>query len=216
MTMFPGARTIRADAPQPDLMGDKGVIKLLPAAAYDAFDPDGLRLWCMRNARYGLPTVELIAWLKNYIGDRSVIEIGSGAGDLAHHLGIKGTDSKIQSDPKAAMFYILTQQPTIRYPNWIERREALAAVRKYKPQVVVASWVTNWIDPHNTPPGGGCMFGVHEDQLLATGVTYVFIGNLLVHQHKPILKVPHQELALPFIRSRAYDPSQDRVLIWNG
>jgi hypothetical protein len=59
------------------------------------------------------------------------------------------------------------------------------------------------------------MFGVQEDQLLATGVTYVFIGNLAVHQHKPILKRPHRELALPFLRSRARDPSLNRVLIWN-
>lgn len=210
-------RTISADAPQPDLMGENHLIKLLPAATYDRFDPDGVRLWCHHHARYGLPTVELIGWLKDYIGRRHTIEIGAGAGDLAHHLGIKATDSKIQDEPEAATFYRLTQQPTIRYPAWVEKLDALAAIKKYRPQVVIASWVTHWIDPTKpAPPGGGCMFGVEEDRLLKTGVTYVLIGNLVVHQHKPILRKKHEEVALPFLRSRAHQPEMDRVLIWNA
>jgi hypothetical protein len=202
--------------PQPDLLGDDQIIKLLPAAAYDQFNWLGLRLWCHLHARYGLPTVELIEWLRIYIGDRSAIEIGSGAGDLAHHLGITATDSKIQDAPEARIFYLAIRQPTIRYPAWVEKLEALDAIAKYHPQVVVASWVTHWIDPDKPPPpGGGCMFGVHEDRLLATGVTYVMIGNLGVHAHKPILQRAHREVRLPFLRSRARDPSLDRVFIWN-
>jgi hypothetical protein len=108
------------------------------------------------------------------------------------------------------------RQPVIRYPDWIEKVEALEAVQKYKPQIVVASWVTHWIDPHAPmPPGGGSMFGVQEDQLLATGVIYVFIGNLLVHHYKPIMKRPHRMIELPFLRSRANVPDNDRILIWN-
>jgi len=207
---------VRSDAPQPDLLGPDQIIKLLPAVEYDKFDRDGLRLWCHHNGRYGLPTVELIAWLKDYIGNRPAIEIGSGAGDLAYHLGIRGTDSKIQTDPLAAAFYRLMQQPLIHYPDWVEKLEAWDAVWKYKPQVVVASWVTHWIDPHGPPPpGGGCMFGVREDHLLSTGVTYVLIGNLLVHRYKPIMQRPHRTIEVPFLRSRANFPDQDRILIWN-
>lgn len=206
---------LRGDEPQPDLMGPDQVIKLLHNSAYDGFDPNGVRLWCHHHARYGLPTVELIVWLNDYLGGRTAIEIGSGSGDLCHHLGIRGTDSKIQDDPRAAIFYRLLNAPTIRYPASVERLEALEANAKYQPDVVIASWVTHWVDPDNVPPGGGCMFGVHEDQLLATGVIYVMIGNLAVHRHKPILRVPHRELALPFIRSRAADPSLDRIFIWN-
>ena len=207
---------ISRDAQQPDLMGEDGILKLLPAAAYDEFDRDGVRLWCHHHARYGLPTVETVGWLKDYIGNRRAIEIGAGAGDLAHHLGIKATDSKIQDDPVAAKFYRVAQQPTIRYPAWVEKLEALAAIKKYGPQVVVASWVTHWLDPTKPiPPGGGCMFGVREDKLLKTGVVYVLIGNLVVHQHKPILRKKHREVALPFLRSRAHQPEYDRVLIWN-
>ena len=209
-------RIISSDTPQPHLMAENGLIKLLPAAAYNQFDPDGLRLWCHLHGRYGLPTVELIGWLKDYVGRRHTIEIGSGAGDLAHHLGIKATDSKIQDDPVAASYYRAMGQPTIRYPAWVEKLEALAAVKKYRPQVVIASWVTNWIDPNlPPPPGGGSVFGVREDRLLKTGVVYVLIGNLVVHQYKPILRKKHREVALPFLRSRAHQPEMDRVLIWN-
>jgi hypothetical protein len=56
---------IDRNTPMPDLMGPDNTIKLLPAAAYDEFDPSGLRLWCHHNARYGLPTTELIEWLKS-------------------------------------------------------------------------------------------------------------------------------------------------------
>ena len=209
-------RTISADTPVPHLMGENGIVKLLPNAAYEQFHPDGLRLWCHNHARYGLPTVELIGWLKEYIGRRHAIEIGSGTGDLAHHLGIKATDSKIQDDPAAAMYYRAMGQPTIRYPAWVEKLDALAAISKYRPKVVIASWVTHWIDPTKPPPpGGGSMFGVPENRLLKTGVVYVLIGNLVVHQHKPILQKKHREVALPFLRSRAHQPEMDRVFIWN-
>lgn len=207
---------IPANMPQPDLMGPDNIIKLLPAAAYNRMHPNGIRLWCHLHARYGLPTAELIEWLTVYLGARKTIEIGSGAGDLARHLDVPATDSKIQDTPEAAIFYRLSGQPTIRYPDWVEKLDALAAIEKHRPEVVIASWVTHWIDPtQEIPVGGGCMFGVQEDQLLETGVTYVFIGNLRVHQYKPILKRPHRELALPFLRSRARVPVLDRVLIWN-
>jgi hypothetical protein len=206
-----------AHAPQPDLMGSDQYIKLLPSAAYDAFDRDGLRVWCHQNARYGLPTVELVEWLKTYINGRPAIEIGAGSGDLCHHLGIRGTDSKLQDDPRAAIYYQLLRQPTIHYPASVERLEALVAVKKYRPRIVIASWVTHWVDPSKPPPHGeGCMFGVREDRLLKLGVTYVFIGNLLIHQHKPILKLPHREIQVPFLRSRASVPALDRILIWNA
>jgi hypothetical protein len=205
------------DAPQPDLMGEDGLIKLLPTSDYDAFDRAGLRLWCHHHARYGLPTQELVAWLRDYIGNRLTIEIGAGAGDLAHHLGIAATDSKIQDDPRAARFYDLMKTPRIAYPHWVEKLDALAAIKRYRPAIVIGSWITHWIDPNKPPPkGGGSMFGVREDRLLRIGVTYVFIGNMVVHQHKPILKLPHLELALPFLRSRARHPEYNRVLIWNA
>lgn len=207
---------ILEETPLPDLLDEQGHLKLLSSAEFDAIPRDALRLWCHFNGRYGLPTQELVAYLKKRIAGRKAIEIGSGYGDLAYHLGIPATDSWIMTDPGVAAFYKAMQQPVINYPPFVEKIEALDAIRKYKPEIVIASWVTRWVDPNlPVPQGGGSIHGVKEDLLLATGVTYIFIGNLGVHGHKPIRNLEHQELIFPFVRSRAIDPSLDRVMIWN-
>lgn len=192
------------------------VMRLMSVADIDRWPRDSVRVWCHENARYGLPTIETIDWLRQRIAGRSVIEIGAGAGDLCHHLGICGTDSKVQRNNALAIeFYERTHQPRIRYPGWVKEIDAVDAVRHYKPEVVVASWVTHWVDPSRPPPNdAGCMFGVREDQILDLGCEYIMIGNLAVHQHKPILALPHEELILPFIRSRSARPELDRVFIW--
>jgi len=201
-----------------DLLDERGQLKLLPTAAYDAFSRESLIAWCYHNARYGVPTIELVQWLKDRIGGRSAIEIGSGAGDLAYHLGIPATDSKLQKKPAVRAFYDLAGQPVIRYPKFVQNLDALEAIEEYRPEVVVASWVTHWVDPNLPLPSGaiGCMYGVREDLLLATGVTYILIGNLHVHKQKPIFALPHEEHNLPFLRSRATFPDLNRVWIWEG
>lgn len=217
--MISPSPAIRIDpnAPMPDLLDDRDRLKLLAAAEYDKIPWASLRLWCHHHARYGLPTVELIAWLRDLIGGRRAIEIGSGSGDLAYHLKIRGTDNKCQTRPDVALFYAATGQPVIRYPDWVEKKDALAAIAKYNPQVVIGSWITHYIDPNRPmPPGGGSIYGVREDLLLDTGVTYVLIGNLEIHGHKPILRMPHEEHALPFLRSRSQNPELDRVFVWPG
>lgn len=194
-----------------------GQLRLLTAKDYDSLPRDSVRMWCWQNARYGLPTLETVAWLKAFIAGREAIEIGSGAGDLAFFLGIRGTDSKHQNDPESKRLYEATGQPTIKYPEWVEKIDAVEAVKKYKPEVVVAQWVTHWIDPNlPPPPGGGCMVGIKEEEILATGATYVVIGNTMVHKYKPLLKLPHEEIKLPFLRSRASYPEEDVVYIWHG
>jgi hypothetical protein len=141
-------RIVSPDAPQPrDMLDRDGVLRLRPAADYDRMDPDGLRLWCHHNARYGLPTTETVAWLREFIGGRSAVEIGAGHGDLARHLGVPATDNKCQEFPDVRLLYRAQGQPTIAYPAWVEKIDALDAVLEQRPQVVVGSWVTQWIDP---------------------------------------------------------------------
>ena len=201
----------------PSLLREDGVMKLLHAEELDRFPRDDLRVWAHLHGRYGLPTVELVTWLKNFIGSRKAIEIGSGAGDLCAHLGITGTDNWQQTWPDVRARYALMRQPVIRYPDFVEKYDAVEAVRVHRPDVVVGSWITSWIDPNlPVPPGGGNVYGVKEDVLLDQGVTYVLIGNLATHGQKPILSLPHEEHALPFIRSRALKPELDRVFIWHG
>jgi hypothetical protein len=202
--------------PDPDLLDADGHMKLLSVAELDAINPDVLRFWCHQRGRYALPTQELIAWLKPYIAGRNVIEIGAGNGDLAHYLGIRATDSWIMTQPDVARYYRVMRQPVIDYPARVEKIEASAAIEKYKPEIVIASWVTCWVDNNlPIPPGGGSMYGVKESEIIASGVTYLFIGNLSPHQHKPIRDLEHSELHLPFLRSRG-DRDLDRLMIWNA
>ena len=209
--------TLPADAPALDLFDENGQLKLLPAAAYDGFSRAAIQLWCHHHARYGLPTVELIAWLQERIAGKKTIEIGSGSGDLAYHLGIPATDNRMQEWAEIAFQYALMGQPTIHYSSAVQNLNAVAAVRLHRPEVVVASCITEWIDPNlPPPPHGGNVYGVKEDQILSTGCTYILIGNQHVHGRKKIMALPHESHAFPFLRSRARFPELDRVWIWNA
>jgi hypothetical protein len=195
-------------------------LKPMKASELDAYNRNDVRHFCFRTGRYGLPTIELIEWLKEKIGGRSAIEIGCGYGDLGSQLEIPITDLKVQKMPEAKVYYENMRQPTIDYPDDVEEIDALAAVQKYKPKVVVASWVTQWLDPEKPPPSGrgGCMWGVKEWKLIERVETYILIGNESVHQDtekKKIMERLHESHALPFIRSRATFPEKDRVWIWN-
>lgn len=210
-------QVLNAGLELPDLLEDNGRLKLLPAASYDAIPRDALRLWCHRYARYGLPTAELVEWLQQRIQGRLTIEIGAGSGDLAYRLGIPATDNRMQEWPEIRFHYRMTGQPTIQYPDFVQNLDALDAIDAYQPDVVLASWVTEWIDANLPPPAaGGNIWGIKETEIVASGVEYILIGNLKVHGAKAIMRDPHQEFALPFLRSRTAYPALDRVWIWNG
>jgi hypothetical protein len=198
------------------MLREDGVLALHPNAYYDGISGNSLRLWCHLNTRYGLPTQELVLFFKTFIGTRRTIEIGSGNGDLAYHLGIPATDNWVQKFPDVKIMYEAMSQPVIQYPESVEKLEASAAIEKYQPEIVIGSWVTQWIDPKQPPPpGGGSIYGVKEDEIIAAGLTYIVIGNLSVHGGKKIMQLPHKELAFDFLRSRAIQPELNRIWIWN-
>lgn len=200
-----------------DLLDELGRLKLKASSYWDELDSDSRRLWAHKHARYGLPTVEMVAWLQSLIGTSEAIEIGSGHGDLCHHLGIRGTDNYQQLFDDVALHYALTRQPTIQYPKWVERIDALSAVVKYRPDIVIGSWITQWADPNlPLPAGGGNPYGVMEDAMLDMGITYVLIGNVGVHGGKEIVRRPHKLYDLPFNKSRSAHPDLNRVWVWEG
>lgn len=201
----------------PDLLEANGRLKLLPAESYDQISHDALRVWCNQNARYGLPTTELVAWLRERINGRKAIEIGAGSGDLAHYLGIAATDNRMQEWPEIRQHYAIMRQPVIKYPSEVHTLDAVEAVEFYHPEVVIASWVTEWIDPNLPPPeSGGNVWGVKEDEILKRVCTYILIGNVKIHGQKKIMALPHEEYNLSFIRSRATSPELNRVWIWQN
>lgn len=197
-----------------ELLQPDGAMPPHRAADLDRLPWESLRIWCHMHARYHLPTVELVEWLRERIGGRKAIEIGAGHGDLARALGCPATDSKIQDQEDVRAYYRLTGQPTIAYPDFVEKLEAGAAIRAHDPDVVVAAWVTEWISPRRTPPPqGGSIYGVHERAIVASGRTYVLIGAEKVHGRKRIMALPHERHELPFVRSRSREGNC--VWIWN-
>ncbi len=192
-----------------------GQVQLHEAAYWHRFPIEHVQTWANRRARYGLPTKELIAFLKQVIGGRKAIEIGAGHGDLGRHLKIPMTDSYVQMLPEMQLLYRAQGQVPIEPPREVKRLEAMEAVLKYRPKVVVASWVTQLWQPGDTENVvGSFAYGADELKLLRYVETYVFIGNRNPHKDKRILKIPHKEYQFPWLVSRAYDPAQNLIWIW--
>lgn len=162
---------------------------------------------------YLLPTIELVERLKRAIDGRRAIEIGSGNGVLAEALGIQGTDNFMQEMPKYKALYAAQGQPTIKYGKNVENLDALAAIKKYKPEVVVAAWVTHRFS-FLRPQAGGNEIGVDEEKVIDSGAEYVFVGNKSVHSGKKIWERKYQYIEYPdYIFSRAQG-SQDFLASW--
>lgn len=204
------------------LLLDQGSLRMVDTSVLAAVPYDDLRYWCNRRAVYGLVTTELVAWLKARIGGRIAIEVGSGNGALGRALGIPRTDSRIQETPEMRSWYARQGQAVVTYGDDVEHLDAIAAVRRYRPKVVVGMWVTEYVSPHETPgPGGGSVFGIEEQKLFDEGVeTYIVVGNMTVHGHKRILREPPsgvtvEGFSVPWIWSRSATPSQNCVLVWD-
>lgn len=189
------------------LLDSEGHPQVLPARVYAVIDWVDLRIWTHKNAVYGLITTELIDYLKRLIGDRSAIEIGAGNGALGRALGIPMTDSWIQARSDVALLYHVQGQPTIQYGADVEKLEALDAIRKHKPQVVVGSWLTQF--SRGDKPGS--MYGIEEEKLLTLVETYAMFGSIRNHQHKVICHQPHGVIQESWMWSRAEDSA---LYVW--
>lgn len=160
-----------------------------------------------------LRNTQLCEYLRTRIAGRRAIEIGAGNGVLARELGITATDNRQQEEPGLKAYYAQLSQPTVRYGDNVERLDANAAVAKYKPEVVIACWVTHRFDPR-AESAGGSSSGVDEAAIIAACDEYIFIGNEQVHAHKPIWGLPHEKLTPPWLHSRAVNGSRDFIAIW--
>lgn len=198
------------------MLDEQRRLRPVSSAALYQVDPTDLKLWCHHNAVYGIPTHELVGWIRDRIGGRSAIEIGSGNGCLGRALGIPRTDSRLQEQPEMKAFYAFAGQPVITYGEDVERLEALEAVTKYKPQVVVGQWVTQWTDPTKPEEANGSIFGVRENLLLEQVETYIMVGNSTVHGTKQLIQQhPPEMIRAHWIWSRSAQQNQNFILIWD-
>lgn len=198
-----------------DVIGPDGHVRIMPASFYASTTKQERVLLGHRHAVYSLPTDELIHYLREFIGDRSAIEIGAVNGVVAASLGIPATDSRMQEDPNIVDIYKSMGQPVIRYGDNVEKLDAQQAVDKYRPQVVIAQWVTHKYreDRH---AAGGNMFGVVEEKIIDGIDDYAFIGNEITHVGKSIWSLPHTKISPDWLYSRAASEGQNFIGVWKG
>lgn len=198
----------------PLALDTNGELRVLPASFWAETTRDERVLFGLRHGLYCFPTVELVEWLKRAIGDRSAIEIGSGNGVLAKALGIPATDNHMQEWPEIRAVYELTKQPTVTYGANVERMDALEAVAHYKPQVVVAAWVTHKYALLRAAHGGN-VHGVEEVEMLRQIETYLFVGNRSTHAGKALWAQPPAEyVEAPWLVSRAMGEAPNFLARW--
>jgi hypothetical protein len=175
-------------------LSEKGKVRCLAWKQLRRIPQIHIQQWCVLNGVYQIPTKELIAWLRDAIAGRPAIEICAGRSCLGRHLGIPMTDSYLHTQPDMLRHYRrLGQQPTIPDQD-VLRMEALEAIRKLEPKVVIAAWPTQL---YEEPDRQSSIHGVNEEELLTLVDTYIVIGNLDVHGKKRILKKPHVEYIFP-------------------
>lgn len=204
---------LRTHAKRPD-----GVLKVMPKDFYAQFAQGSLSAFCVEMGCYSLPTIELLDLVNAKIIEaspsRNAIEIGSGNGVIGEALGITCTDNWMQDDPQVKHYYESLRQPTVPYRGHVERLDALSAIERFRPEVVVASWVTHIYD-YDDHARGGNAFGVDEGVVLDRIKRYVFIGNLATHKLKPILRFKHDIIQGDFMFSRSMAPELNALIIWD-
>jgi hypothetical protein len=190
-----------------------GELNILPYSYYDSIEPVHIRQFCLENGIYCLPTQELIDYLKQETKDRKTIEIGAGHGSICKALGIVGTDSYLQEREDMKREYSLIQQPTVQYGKHVEKLEAEEAVRKYKPDTVLAAWVTHKYEPKKHYNEGN-MWGIRENKILEKCNRYIFVGNISPHRKKIILDIPHKTIEPNWLVSRIFKKQGCKDVIW--
>jgi len=123
-------------------------LQVLPYSYFKDLEYNHVKQFCVENGIYCLPTIELLNFIKEEIGEEErVIEIGAGHGAIARELGIKATDSKLQNRVDIKELYIKGKQPIVRYGDNIEMWDGEKAVCRFKPNIVIAAWVTHKYNP---------------------------------------------------------------------
>lgn len=196
------------------LCGSGQNIRPCAAADLEAIELNEVMVWCVQNGVYQVPTLELIDTLRKLIDGRSAVEICAGNGSVGRALGIPTTDSYVQEDPQLKAYHEAIGQPITVPGEDVERLEAMEAVRKYKPEVVLGTFVTHKWNEGNKD---GSVVGVDEPSILrfSSVKRYIVVGNTYTHRNKPVLRKQHQEIRGNYLVSRATDQSRNRIFVWD-
>lgn len=191
-----------------------GKFQILPFEFWQKFTPEQIQLFCLKYAFYGVPTTDLIEWLKPRIEDKKTIEIGAGNGILAKALNIKAFDNYQQNMPRYTLIYDLTQQPRIKYGANVIEMEANMAVKKTRPKIVIGSWITERYDPLFHEYGGN-EIGPWQRDIIKRVETYYLIGNTDVHNNPKVMDLRPIIHQIPLV-SRAHNPENNVIFEFKG
>lgn len=187
-------------------IADNGDLNVLPSEFYKQFTQEDISTFCTREGYYSLPTEELIEFLKNEIGtEEKVIEIAAGNGVYGRELGIVSTDSYLQKlNPQVKLAYEQTQQTIVPYGNDVKPLEAMEAVRKYKPRIIVVAWGTHKFD-RKKPLEKGNQYGIEYEKIMAyqSVEKIILIGDLEIHKFNPVHKKATRIIQEDWIVSRS-------------
>jgi len=190
---------------------ENGKLKVMSIAFYNSISLNARRYFMWKHGIYVLPTQELIDWLRENITGNA-IEIGAGVGSIARALEIPITDSRMQERPEIKFYYNMSGQPTIAYPNDVEKLNYEEAIIKYKPKTVIGCFITN---KYEEKIGSGNALGVQEEYILENVSRYINIGNLETHKHKPILKRNPEGFNFDWLFTRSANQELNRIWVYN-
>lgn len=154
------------------LLDGHGRLRVVPARALEGTTARERLVFGVRHGLYSFSTEELCDFLRARIRGKTAIEIGAGHGALAKALSIPATDNRQQEEAVVKAHYQRIGQPTVPYGEHVEKLDAVAAVQRYRPNIVIACWVTHLFDANRSDAGGN-MFGVDEAGLIASCDEYV-------------------------------------------
>lgn len=197
----------------PLALDGNGRMRVLPAAFWAGTTRAERALFGHTHGIYSFPTIELVEHLREQIAGRAAIEIGAGHGVLAEALGIPATDNFMQVREPYRTTYDKLGIPPVRYGPNVINCHAYRAVRDFRPEVVIACWVTHKLDPAR-PEAEGNPIGLDEHDILAMCAEYIFVGHRKVHENKAIWELPHHIAYPDFMYSRAGNTSPDFIATW--
>lgn len=197
------------------LLDEDGNLKVINYDYLKYVPQDHLSQFCVEQGFYIIPTIELLLYLQEEIGDdfENTIEIGAGHGAISRLLGIRAVDNFMQDDPKIKAHYDLLKQKTVPYGKHVERIDANSAVKKYNPNIVIGAYCTHLYNPAEHWREGNA-YGIDEKKIIRKVKKYIHIGNEKVHNKKPILKEKKREVKANWIIGRSQYPKSNVIWIW--
>jgi len=100
---------------------------------------------CLKNGIFQMWNKEYIeAFSKeilNLVGGEFVLEVAAGDGMLSHWLREHGVNIKATDDMSWHKTEPDTRAPPLKLYSEVEELDAISAIRKYKPRMVIASWI---------------------------------------------------------------------------